>query len=236
MPRSRDKKRRDDARRRKRYAGHPCQSPGCRRTRVGTNRFCAAHVQRLALFGHIAGRPIAPKLEATYAAMAQDFLTRFKGSKQVDAALGLADSWLAQRGFALPGDPVNALANRLVREGVEAVEIVRAVGALLLLSHYQPHSLPADNRLLHAIGYRVARLRPIPMRLSRSSPGEMFSAKIGGTVRRAVGKAMFTMLARFWANAANFLDEAYRQRASLQADAALPFSIPPSTPSQEPSK
>jgi hypothetical protein len=206
----------------RRNAMRKCSAEGCHRLRRPAHAWCPPHSRRNRIYGHPNGRHIDRKELHSYRKAAAAFLNVYAATPQVAAALKLCEEWLAKDGYSLPGTQVHTHLDRLKREGVTALDVLEAVGAVFFVSYFRRKSLPDDVRLTFAIGHCVLFIYPMPC-IPYGTQGKTRGPKIGGKLREAFGSFFRQSLSTFWGNALAKIEAEHQRTVALNLTLAKPF-------------
>ncbi len=212
-----------------------CSAPGCHRRRRHTSRHCRPHERRQWLYGHINGRYIRKQDIAPYRRIMSGFLDRYAETPQVEAALRITTSYLNN---PIGSPKASTRLATLAADAVTARDVLEVAGAVWMLSHYQPRTLPDDQRLTHQLGYHVFALRTLPQRYRHRwvAWGEPQSTNVktitpGGPARREIGGWARSSLGVFFMNVIRAIEaerKAVQEQEAAMANAlAEPFHATP---------
>lgn len=229
-------------------SGKACEAPGCAQRRVALGQWCNRHRLRAAKHGAPTALAIKQERLRPYRKQARRFLKANATHPFVVAASGWLDGLLteaaartAYRPLSKPAPirSVTAIHLRRCRElarlkvgGVTGLEVLTAVLAVHLLSHFQSHRLaPFSEPYWFAVSRAVLKLRTLHrhevFNFETGKRGRKDCERLSTILLRDLGRELTTALCVFLRAVTDVIDRKSAITASPQ-----PAYRPPSTPKE----
>lgn len=160
------------------------------------SRYCKTHQHRCTRYGAPEGSPMESQELRQYHAWIADGIARYGNRKGTHSAVRLAEELLAYvpAGNWRPGRDIRAQLDRLVRGGVEPVEIVQRVCEFFAYVEAHPHRFnsPRPQEQDHALARAVLSLRPV----GSARTGAKMQRFLGEMLRGSLGPFALTLVRR----------------------------------------
>ncbi len=135
---------------------HTKVCPSCRHIHSRLGPWCSRCGRAVSNTGHAKGRLIRKGTLRPHRKFTSGLLAQHREHRSVKAAV----SWCGKLLASAREDDVSRELRRLRDQGVSPIEVLETIGAVYALAHFDPHSLPDDQRFTFNVANAVFRLRP----------------------------------------------------------------------------